>query len=113
MLKLKNYFLILGLSMIGLPGIARRKSNVGQGHGEARASYNSQHSNRTLNTTFESSQDELVLTERRTISGSRPTSGHHYMLATSTPSHSRSPSMTSNRDSVISNEEGITFDPKH
>ena len=98
---------------MGIPGIARRKSNVGQTSGvELRGSYNSQHSNRTLNTTFESSQDELVLTEKRTIS-SRPTSGHHYMLATSTPSHSRSPSMTSNRDSVISNEEGITFDPKH
>ena len=91
--------------MIGIPGIARRKSNVGHtAGGELRASYNSHTSTRTLNTTFESSQDELVLTEKRTIS-SRPTSGHHW-LATSTPSHSRSPSMTSNRDSVISNEEG-------
>ena len=100
---------ILAQSMIGIPGIARRKSNVGQSGVELRGSYNSQHSNRTLNTTFESSQDELLNTGegRRTISTSRPTSGHHYMLATSTPSHSRSPSMTSNRDSLISNEEGM------
>ena len=48
--------------MIGIPGIARRKSNVGQTRVELRGSYNSQHSNRTLNTTFESSQDELLNT---------------------------------------------------
>ena len=91
--------------MIGIPGIARRKSNVGQTV-ELRGSYNSQHSNRTLNTTFESSQDELNIADSRRTMSSRPTSGHHFMLATSTPSHSRSPSMTSNRDSLISNEEG-------
>ena len=67
---------ILAQSMIGIPGIARRKSNVGQTGVELRGSYNSQHSNRTLNTTFESSQDELLNTGegRRTISTSRPTS---------------------------------------
>ena len=123
----------IGLSMIGIPGIARRKSNVGQNMGvELRGSYNSQHSTRgTLDTTFESSQDEFVLTDKRITSQSRPTSGHGVpgthssigsnagfnapsygllaMLATSTPSHSRSPSMTSNRDSLISNEEGKLY----
>ncbi len=34
----------------------------------------------------------------------RPPSGHHFFLNTSTPNHSRSPSMASNRDSVVSGD---------
>ena len=109
--KAKN----LSLSVIGNMGITRRRSNVSSmmRNDETRGSMNNSH-NKTLNTTMESVADEnnygttVVVTDSRLSvhnSNSRPSSGHNFFLTTSTPNHSRSPSMHSNRDSLLSNDE--------
>lgn len=103
--KAKNY----GLNMIG---IHRRRSNASNltRNDETRGSLNSHHK---LNSTLESCPDEstlsttiIVTDSRMSVHNSRPPSGHHFnYLTTSTPNHSRSPSMQSNRDSLISHDD--------
>jgi hypothetical protein len=118
-----------GASVFG--GIARRKSNLGHNlnrNDESRASVNSNASmqnnhqgsnshNRsvdTLNSLDDATTMIITDTIRHTTNNSttrqnsRPSSGSHqqyFLNSTSTPNHSRSPSMTSNsnRDSMISN----------
>ena len=72
---------------------------------------NDRSQNRTLNTTFETIEDEdIVVTDLRTPKSSttsRPLSGREFLTATtSTPTASRSPSIiSSNRDSYQSQED--------
>jgi hypothetical protein len=111
--KAKN----LSLSVIG---ITRRKSNVNSStrQEENRGSVCSNGllaggHNRTHNTTLEVTSNEdnnttVLVTDSSRLSvnnsHSRPSSGHHFFLSTSTPNHSRSPSMASNRDSLVSTD---------
>ena len=103
-----------GMNMMG--GISRRKSNLGNfnRNDENRNSVNSNTSvnnqNRSLDT-LNSLDDSptastIIVTEMRPPHHnlSRPSSGHHHYLLTSTPNRSRSPSMASNRDSIIIDE---------
>lgn len=105
-------------------GISRRKSNASSmvRNDETRGSINSHHQRSVLNTTLESCPDHessminnnagglstILVTENNSrlnapTNNSRPNStGHQIILTTSTPNHSRSPSMQSNRDSLIS-----------
>ena len=100
-------------------GITRRKSNVKRVEGgddlpriALNKSLNSQTSlhapkqgsGQDFNWSEETKTSSVVVVSNKSNNGnvsSRPSSGH-FGLTTSTPNHSRSPSMTSNRDSVIS-----------
>ena len=109
-----------GMNMMG--GISRRKSNLGNfnRNDENRNSVNSNTSvnnqNRSLDTlnSFDDSPtaSTIIVTEMRPPHHniSRPSSGQHYLL-TSTPNRSRSPSMASNRDSMISNDFNESMPP--
>lgn len=58
---------------------------------------------RTSSVVVVSNRPALSVSSSALASNSRPSSGH-FVLTTSTPNHSRSPSMTSNRDSLVSSD---------
>ena len=112
------------MNVMGI-NINRRKSNLTplNRNDDNRASINSNnsinnHQNKsmdTLNSIDDSpTTSTIIVTDMRQTynhNSSRPSSGHHYFLTTSTPNRSRSPSMASNRDSLISNEALLDCTP--